>query len=582
DAAGSRADAKVRMASVEVTLAARSPLTIDGALAGGAKTAKLDATLTIPKLGVRELLGLAGRANIVESGDIGGTVTIGGTVSAPTMRAQLSAQNLTLIPTIAAKKPPKLEKLDIDARWAANHGEIDVIGFETGGKFLKVSGRGTVGQPQSVVASIEALGFDIAPLVAFAPGILAGAGGSFDAALTVRGVDPQTGDVRGKLHITQGRLPLAPALGTLRAADIDITIAKQDVKADISAKLGAGSISGKATAKLQNGLPAVADVSLELRKLAPIGAIQPQIDANVTSHFTRVGTNVTGKISITKGKVYVPPEGGDELLATGTPSDMIFVDQHGVIRAKPGRRPRTKPWLVANIDIGPTKVYVDDPNALFDGVARGSLVLTIGDVVNLNGAISTERGVVDVLGRRYQLDHAVVDFDGTDGTLDPRLDIKLIHDFKDLTLTVDIEGRASNPVPHLSGDPATYTEGQLFAFLAGAEPGDDAGSAAGNAVAGASLTLLSSRIGRKINKYLPVKFDTLNYEAETAGSSRAVRAGIRLSDRSHIVWRQHIEARPDENPGEAVFEFMWRPWALIEATAGERAGGGDLLLRKRW
>jgi hypothetical protein len=85
-----------------------------------------------------------------------------------------------------------------------------------------------------------------------------------------------------------------------------------------------------------------------------------------------------------------------------------------------------------------------------------------------------------------------------------------------------------------------------------------------------------------VNKYLPVKLDTLNYEAGTPSSSGAVRAGVRLSEKSHLLWRQRLEARPDENPGEAVFEYIIRPWALIEATGGSRAGGGDILLRKRW
>ena len=64
--------------------------------------------------------------------------------------------------------------------------------------------------------------------------------------------------------------------------------------------------------------------------------------------------------------------------------------------------------------------------------------------------------------------------------------------------------------------------------------------------------------------------------------SGALQAGVRLSKRSHLVWRQHLQARPEENPGEAVLEYILKPWALIEATAGQRAGGGDLLLRKRW
>lgn len=576
DPNGVKSDAHVQIAKLGLDLTASAPITRDTLLEGDPLAKPLVAKITVPKLAARDALALAERRDVI-GGDVGGTIDVGGKVGDPTFHAAFAAHDLTLTPAVSSKKPPKLEKLEIDARWANGHGEVDLTGTESGGKILKISGRGEPGSRSSVYASIEAAGFDITPVVAFAPGAFGAARGTLDAALSIRGLDPQTGDVRGMLRISEGRLPLAPTIGTLRKADINITIAKQDVKATLSGRIGAGSITGKLTSKLRGGVPSVADFTLELRKLSPIGALQPVIDGDVIGHFDVEGEIVKGKIAIRKGKVFVPPETGNDLLGAGTPTDMLFVGEQPIVKTT--RRQATKPWLFADIDIGPTSVYVDDPNFLFDGTASGQLQLIIGDGLTLSGAISTERGAVDVLGRRYQLDRAIVDFDGT---LDPRLDVRLVHDFKDLTLTVDVIGRASNPIPRLSGDPAKYTQGQLFAFLAGAEPGGDSGSEAGQAVVGGSLTLFTSRIGRRINKYLPVKLDTLNYEAGTATSSGAVRAGVRLSEKSHILWRQRLEARPDENPGEAVLEYVFRPWALIETTAGERAGGADLLLRKRW
>lgn len=576
DGKGVNSDAHIQIAKLGVDVTASAPITLAIILEGDPFVQPLVAKVTVPKLAARDALSIAQRKDVT-GGEVSGTIDIGGKIGDPTFRAVFAARDLILTPPISAKKPPKLEKLDVDARWVNGHGELDVIAVETGGKLLKIAARGTPGSLSSVFASIEAANFDIAPVVAFAPGAFGAARGTIDAALKIKGLDPQTGDVRGMLRISGGRLPLAPTLGTLREAEINVTIAKQDVRGTMSGRIGAGSITGELRSKLQGGMPAVIDLAFQLRKLSPIGAVQPVIDADVTGHFDVVGEIVKGKIAVRKGKVFVPPETGNDLLGAGTPGDMIFVGERQIV--KTGRRQAAKPWLMADIDIGATAVYVDDPNFLFDGTASGKLSLMVGEGVTLTGAIATERGAVDVLGRRYQLDHAMVDFDGT---LDPRLDVRLVHDFKDLTLTVDVIGRASNPIPRLSGDPAKYTQGQLFAFLAGAEPGGDSGSEAGQAVVGGSLTLFTSRIGRRINKYLPVKLDTLNYEAGTATSSGAVRAGIRLSARSHLLWRQRLEARPDENPGEAVLEYVLRPWALIETTAGERAGGSDLLLRKRW
>ena len=79
-----------------------------------------------------------------------------------------------------------------------------------------------------------------------------------------------------------------------------------------------------------------------------------------------------------------------------------------------------------------------------------------------------------------------------------------------------------------------------------------------------------------------MKLDTLNYEAATASSSRAVRGGFQLSEKSHLDWRVRPDPRADENPGELVFEYQVRSNAVFETTVGERAAGADFLLRTRW
>jgi autotransporter translocation and assembly factor TamB len=208
-------------------------------------------------------------------------------------------------------------------------------------------------------------------------------------------------------------------------------------------------------------------------------------------------------------------------------------------------------------------------------------VVEIGNGIGVRGQIYATRGNLDILGRRYRIDRAIVDFD--DGTIDPRLDVRVVHDFKNMTLTVDVGGRASKPRPRLTGDPGSYTEGQLLSFLAGAEPSDQSSTAQqSQAAVSGGLAILSGRIGRRINKYLPVKFDALSYEAGTASSSQAIRLGVQLSDKSYLVWRQHPAPRADENTGEAVFEYQLRSNMVFEATVGERSQGGDFLWRKRW
>jgi hypothetical protein len=151
-----------------------------------------------------------------------------------------------------------------------------------------------------------------------------------------------------------------------------------------------------------------------------------------------------------------------------------------------------------------------------------------------------------------------------------------------MTLTVDILGRSSNPDLRLSADPGGYSQSQLLAFLAGATPSDDPSAASGDAVTGGGLALLSSRFGRKLSRLPLLKNSTINYEAKTATSSRAVRVGKPLGEHTYLNFRQRFEARPDENPSEATIEHELRENIIFEGTAGSRGAGADLMWRKRW
>ena len=408
DGTGLSADGKIAMGKALVTLTASSPVTVDAAAAGNALGQKLTAKLTIPTIAAKDVLALIGRRDIA-TGEVAGTIDVAGTLGAPTAHAVLGAKNLTLVPTVSAKKPPKLESLDVDARWAAGHGEVDLTGVETGGKLLKITARGTVGHPESVAGSITAAGFDIAPLVAFAPGALGAARGTLDAGISLRGMDPQTGDVRGILHITDFRLPLTPTLGTLRKADIEVTIVKDNVTTTLDAKLGAGSIKGKVTTKLVGGIPTVAQLDfLAASQDLADRAIQPVIDADVSGKFTRTGTKWNGKLAVTKGNVYVPPDDRQRAPRYGRADDIVLRQRGAGAQGHAHRRgtvAERRHRHRADRDRRRRRHFQ------FEGAAKrpAAAPLRRRRASALDGAISTERGTVDVLGRNYQLDHGIVD-----------------------------------------------------------------------------------------------------------------------------------------------------------------------------
>jgi hypothetical protein len=248
------------------------------------------------------------------------------------------------------------------------------------------------------------------------------------------------------------------------------------------------------------------------------------------------------------------------------------------------RGPPSDPFLVADIDIGPTSIVTRDVALVDDarGVVHGDLTVKVGDNgYSVDGKIVTDRGDLQLFGRRYDIDHGTLVFDGT---LDPRLDIRIVHEFPELTLNLDVTGRASDPVPKPSGSPAQYTEGQLYGFLAGGEPGGDPNSQAREAAAGAGSSLLSGTLRKELKKVAPLRFfDVLGYVPATAATSAFVREGKWLSRKLYTESRQHLEARPDENGVEGALEYYFLPNFLGQVTAGDRNyDGADLLWRKRW
>jgi len=267
------------------------------------------------------------------------------------------------------------------------------------------------------------------------------------------------------------------------------------------------------------------------------------------------------------------------------PSDMDYGTEDQAIPKLAGKAPVrapvrldvAHPYLVANIALRSTRIHTTE----LTGTAHGDLVATIGlDHTNLDGTIAVDSGDVDLFSHRYQVDHANVTFDG--GT-DPILDVRLTHDYPDVTTLTDVHGRVSKPDLTLSADPGTYTQGQLLGFLLGGDPGGDPANATGQAAAGAGSSLLSSKVGAVVNKRLPVKINVIRYEPATATTSAAVTVGSWATHDLFIAARQHIEARTDENASEGLIQYYLLRRVLLDLTVGDRSYDGiDLIWRKSW
>ncbi|HEY0193383.1 MAG TPA: translocation/assembly module TamB domain-containing protein, partial [Kofleriaceae bacterium] len=386
-----------------------------------------------------------------------------------------------------------------------------------------------------------------------------------------------------ELHMTDARLPVAPAVGTLRRAKIDAVIADHQITVKVDGKLGQGTLAVDGSIALDGAAPSGGKAKITLRKISPIGAIEPAISADINAKLSRNGSQWRADLVVDHGNVVVPKDKGEKLKPIGPPEDMKFVNGATTKTADQDQGamkegvPQNPTFLLA-ITLHPTHVESEE----FRGELRGKLEMTVdGAMIGMTGGIDADSGDLDLFDRRYQVERAGVHFDGS---LDPLLDIRITHEFPDFTSVTMVRGRVSKPELVLSSDPGTYSQGELLGFLLGGDPaGDPKNSSAQNKAQDAGTSFVANKIGGYVKKALPISIDVIRYEGATATSSAAVTVGTWVSRSFFLSYRQHLEARPDENTGEGSLEYWITRRLMVEGTAGDKGYNGiDLLWRKHY
>ena len=213
-----------------------SPLTRDDLLAGDLRTAALAGTIALAKLPAvgepppvvqaKPLLAVFGRHD-VSAGTLAGTIQIDGTIGVPTAVAAITAYDVTIPASVEGRKPAHAHR-SRDPRPAGTARADSSTCSATSRRPRSCTSPRTAGPISSRRSrrTFEATKLDIAPFAAFAPGPLVAAKGTLTSSLTLHGLDPDTGDLDGKIVLENGRVPLHDLIGTLRNANLDVEIAE--------------------------------------------------------------------------------------------------------------------------------------------------------------------------------------------------------------------------------------------------------------------------------------------------------------------------------------------------------------------
>lgn len=562
-----------------VSVHASAPISVDRALALGVASilaTPITGEVKVEKMQLPAALAILDRHDIT-AGELGGTIAIGGTLEAPTALGTVAATGVTVTPGLAGHPLPRLDDLSIAINWFGASGTLDATAHESAGGLLTLNVAGGLADPKATTVELHATHLDIAPLAAFAPDPYVAAAGVLDAAIYLKGIDPVTGKLDGVLHLSDGRVPLAPKIGTLRKLDATVQIDGQGLRiVNADGLLGAGDVHLTGMVGLTGSSPTTADLTLKLHKVSPIGSIQPVIDGVMGAKLARKDGQWTGEVTVTQATVNIPTTStGTKLLPMGEPSDMEFVDAPPPPPTSIHLDAPEHPWLVVNVDVAPTEVIADEIRAV---VKAKDLTLSYGDELGLDGDIDMDRGDVELFGRRYDVELALLVFDG--GT-DPELNVSISHAFPEVTTYTDISGRLSEPVLSLHADPQLYSQGQLLGFLLGGDPGGDPSSQARDQAATVGASVASAFLSQKLNKVLPVKL-AVRCNPSTSSASAMCTAGKWVSEKLYVGYQQHLSPLPDENTSQLDLEYYLLSHVTINVSGGDRNDGIDVLWRRRW
>ncbi len=564
-----------------------APLSIDQLRAD--PTALLRAPLTarieLEQTSAPALLAVFGRSEII-GGDVSGTIDIHGTVEHPVVKARLAARELASRPGLFGRTIPVLRQLTLDGTYGPGGGRITLVGDEDSGGTLNLVAELGPGSLAGASAKLTVKQFDLAPLATFAPDPASGASGILDANLTIKGFDPRTSQIVGDLHLQRARVPIAPAIGTLRRGDIRIAITDRELRIAAKGKLGKGDLTLDGTIALAGFALDRGQVKLLLHHVSPIGALEPSIDADVTVALRRRDATWIAGVTVDHGFVKIDKASGEALKPIGPPHDLHIGYGEAPPQLRPtatGNRPDAapppaRPGLVAHVTLHPIEVESEQ----FRTTLHGTLDVTAdASSVGVIGTVEASSGDLDLFGRRYRIEHAAAIFDGT---TDPRIAVRITHDFPSVETITQVSGRLSKPRLELSSDTGLYSRQQLLGFLLGGEPGGDPSSAgARDLAASVGTSIVSNQLSGYIRKALPFDLDVLKYEAASSSSSAAITVGTWVTHTVFVAFTQHVAPRPDENASQGTLEYWFTRRLELEATVGDRSYDGlDLLWRKRY
>jgi len=232
----------------------------------------------------------------------------------------------------------------------------------------------------------------------------------------------------------------------------------------------------------------------------------------------------------------------------------------------------------------PRDLRVESKDVRIDATADLTLVAANGKTT-LTGDIRTSEGMVDVMGRRFQVARGAVTYAG-DPPGEPRLDVLAVHENQreQVKVTVTITGSAKKPRIDLGSEPA-LDETQIASLLATGrkELKRGSGGVASTGGAGSVLTnFVADRLRKTIASKLPI--DVLQVELGDQGELSQVEAGVYITDDLYLGYRNKTD-KYKVRQNEVSIEYEVMDGVTVESKGGDGHGGNigaDIVFTKEY
>ncbi len=399
----------------------------------------------------------------------------------------------------------------------------------------------------------------------------------------------QSPRVAGYVRIKEGAFALAVDPSTYEDVQLDVSVKNGALTLkNLSAKSGDGWAKASGSAQLEGLAPVRADLLAEINHFPSMaGDTGFYVDARVKAHAQTSGDTLTGEVTVLNGMVRLPKLKGQRQLQPLKPmTDVVFTDTRAAQarRAQEAQAQATQSsssfpsHIVITASI-PGQVYVrsTEVNTGLHGMVQADLD---GPDVRLTGSAETLSGWLELMGRRYEIDHAKVAFGG-EPVPNPELDVRVTRQISDAQIIIEVHGNAAKPELVLSSEPPLYSQSQIIGIIIGGDPNAEPQSSQNlqQKAVGAVSGLILGQIKDQFASKLPI--DVLKIDLGNQGygfESTRLEVGKYLTDDLYLSYLHqfgNLSGLRKINANQASLEYHFLRAYSFQTLFGD-AGVGSL------